>query len=421
MSVFGDINNDGIVSGADVVYLASYIAGLPGYTLTEQIPVSELNLSGVDVDGYLVGASGEAFNFITMYNSTLNEFDITGITPLKTFATDMSFGRFNVAITSPPPVTYLQLTGGHDIFTDRINKNTFKRVVLLSEGSDLSYVPVTPITTLVTEIFTKLCEEDISTNGTTVENLSFTTFLTEARTHVKKMLGPDFSGVNIADIEKDPYDELYKAKDANDPAALKFAKQLIIENMKLNIYINSCADNQDPNTFDEHKDNKYRRKIFKEFGRRMHRKWKENNTKDLDHSIEDLENDHEHIEAEAATESGTKRRGKKLDGTNANDGTDRRTNERFFRKMPEQVRRRKQELDTNNPNITNEDYIKEMIKVYKSFDELIEDDQVGIQNPKPKGKPDTDGEYNTDFDGKRNNQPTPTTPSGGWRPPPKHQ
>ena len=38
MSVFGDINNDGIVSGADVVYLASYIAGLPGYTLTESEP-----------------------------------------------------------------------------------------------------------------------------------------------------------------------------------------------------------------------------------------------------------------------------------------------------------------------------------------------------------------------------------------------
>ena len=131
MTIIGDINKDGMVSGADVIYLASYIAGIPGFNLSEPVlepepePVPNLNVTGVDIDGYIVNASGEALNFIDMYNNTINEFDTSGVTPLKTFETDSSYGTFNIIITSPPPVIYLQLTGCHDIFTDKPNKNTF--------------------------------------------------------------------------------------------------------------------------------------------------------------------------------------------------------------------------------------------------------------------------------------------------------
>ena len=44
MPIFGDINNDGVISGSDVVYLASYISGIPGFTL--EIPAFNYGIYG---------------------------------------------------------------------------------------------------------------------------------------------------------------------------------------------------------------------------------------------------------------------------------------------------------------------------------------------------------------------------------------
>lgn len=362
-----------------------------------------MNLEGADIDGYLTDASGEAFNFESMYNSVIDEFDVSGVATLATFVTDSSFGRFNVSLTSPPVVTYLQLTGGLDIFTDKLNKNTFKRVVLDTEGQDLSYVPVTPITTLVTEVFTKLCEEDIS-NGTAVQDLSFAEILVTARTHVKKMLGPDFSGVSINDIELDPYDEIYKADAENNQVKLKFAKHLALQNMKINMYINSCADNHDPNNFDENKDKHFRRKLFKHFGKRMHDKFKADNTKTLDNSMEDNDDDSEYIEDRAAADSGAKRRGPN------NDGTGKRTNPRYFKKLPHHFRKRKDDLDTANSSP--DDFIKGMVDLFVSFDEIVQEN-----NAKPVDDTTLDGHVT----GKKGTRPKPVRPTNkGYRPPWKH-
>ena len=60
---------------------------------------NNLNIQGVDLDGYLISASGEAFNFKQLYNQVNNTFDTSGVLPLTIFNTDLSFGRFNIIIT----------------------------------------------------------------------------------------------------------------------------------------------------------------------------------------------------------------------------------------------------------------------------------------------------------------------------------
>ena len=50
---------------------------------TKLEPEPEFNLSGSDIDGYLTDASGKIFNFMDMYNTEKNIFDISHIVPLK--------------------------------------------------------------------------------------------------------------------------------------------------------------------------------------------------------------------------------------------------------------------------------------------------------------------------------------------------
>ena len=330
---------------------------------------SELNLIGSDIDGYLVSASGEVFNFLAMYHQAKNEFDVSGVTPLKLFTTDLSYGRFDVSINNPPPVTFLQLTGGHDIFTNRQNKNTFNRIILTTEAQGLNYIPITPITTVVAEIFTKLCEKDISNNGTAPQDLSFNLFLNMARTHVKHMMGPDFSGVNTAYIEKDPYDEIYKAVDTSNIVAFHLAVQLAIENMKINLCINGFADNHDPNNHDPNKDKKYRRKLFRHFCRRMHKKWEEHG-KNIEDSLNDVENDNEEIEDGAANDTGTHKRPPPGGGG----GNGRRTNKRFYRRLHHHFKIKKQQLEANldiSDPVSVKIFIKGIIRLHLSFENII--------------------------------------------------
>ena len=43
----GDINNNGTITGADVVYLASYLAGIPGYPIPSERIVSDINMDNI--------------------------------------------------------------------------------------------------------------------------------------------------------------------------------------------------------------------------------------------------------------------------------------------------------------------------------------------------------------------------------------
>lgn len=81
---------------------------------------------GSNINGYFVDFSGEVFNFLVMYHFGPKVFDTSGVQSIKTFVTDSSYGNFDVSINNLPPVTFLQLTDGHDIFTNRPNKNTFE-------------------------------------------------------------------------------------------------------------------------------------------------------------------------------------------------------------------------------------------------------------------------------------------------------
>ena len=334
----------------------------------------QINYSGSNIDGYLVDSSGEVFNFLAMHNSAKNIFDTSGVTPLKTFTTDSSYGRFDISLNNPPPVTLFKLTGGQDIFTDRPNKNTFERILLTHEATGLNYIPITPITTLVACAFSKLCEIDISKNGIAPEDLSVNMLLEKARTHIKHMLGPDFSGVNIAYIEKDPYDEIYKALDTSNIVALQLAKRLVIANLRINIIINGLADSHDPNNFNPDKDKKYRRKIFKHFCRRMHKKFIDNG-KDINESLDDNDNDNESIENDAATDTGTSRRGTNGDG--------RRTNKRFYRKLQYYFKNRQQLLDSvvlaTGGNLLDETSVKifleGIVRLNMSLDNVITNGQ----------------------------------------------
>jgi len=111
---------------------------------------------------------------------------------------------------------------------------------------------------------------------------------------------------------------------------------LVIANLRINICINGLADSHDPNNFNPDKDKKYRRKIFKHFCRRMHKKFIDNG-KDINESFGDNDNDNEDIENDAANDTGTSRRGTNGDG--------RRTNKRFYRKLQYYFKHRQQLLD----------------------------------------------------------------------------
>merc|ERR1711998_603191 len=72
----------------------------------EPEPVPELSnsliISGYDLDGYLVSASGELFNLKDIYDSSTNTFKALNEKILTTFETDSSYGRFDISFSPIP-------------------------------------------------------------------------------------------------------------------------------------------------------------------------------------------------------------------------------------------------------------------------------------------------------------------------------
>ena len=240
------------------------------------------------------------------------------------FTTDSSFGRFNFTLENSPEVLLLQLTDGYDIFRNfKENKNTFLRI-LLNSDSDISNIAVTPITTMISEIFIKLCEKDLSNIDISINYLSFSNLLLRAEEKVLRILGPDFSGTNINFLNKDPYEEIQFAIESSNNLLLTTGKYLLNANMKIYSIINNICNDYDPslNTYDRVKDRKYRRKCMRKFFRRRLNDL-DNNDKDLDTSLE-TDNDIRKIEREAAEETGI---------IYEDISNNRKTNEEFIKKM----------------------------------------------------------------------------------------
>ena len=118
ISIYGNNNKTNLILNSPNCVLITY-------DLSDNI-----NIDGVDLDGYLTSASGEVFNFKLLFNE-FNKFDLSGINSLLDFSTDPSYGRFDISLPNLYDVILLQLTGGYDIFridkdgNKRENKNTF--------------------------------------------------------------------------------------------------------------------------------------------------------------------------------------------------------------------------------------------------------------------------------------------------------
>ena len=340
-----------------------------------------LNIQGVDLDGYLISASGEAFNFKSLFDNN-NTFDTSGVNSLLSFITDNSNGRFNISINNPPEVLLLQLTGGFDIFrkdrdgNNKENKNTFLRVVLNSE-TDLSNIVVTPITTMISETFIELSEKDLS-NGIAINDLSFEYLLNKSEDKVLKLLGPDFSGVNQSFLNKDPYDELEKAIDSSDNELLKKGKNLLNANFKIFSLINTICDGYDisVNNYSKEKDKKYRRKCMRKFLRRRLKDYDSSGV-DMDESIE-KDNDIRKIEREAAEELG-------LDYNDISNN--KKTNEEFLRRMPKKYNEEKRLMDASG--VDKEEFIDRLNDIDDIFDDMKKDKK---DDGKPKSKPKPEDE-----------------------------
>merc|ERR1711998_102635 len=63
---------------------------------------NSLIISGYDLDGYLVSASGELFNLKDIYDSSTNTFKALNEKILTTFETDSSYGRFDISFSPIP-------------------------------------------------------------------------------------------------------------------------------------------------------------------------------------------------------------------------------------------------------------------------------------------------------------------------------
>lgn len=377
---------------------------------------SLLTIDGYDLDGYLTSASGEAFNFKQLYNEVTNSFDTSGASPLAMFNTDASYGRFNFSLQSVPEVLLLQLTDGYDIFrNNRENKNTFLRVLLNSE-SDISNIAVTPITTMIAEIFIKLCERDISNSDISVNDLSFSNLLIRAQQKVLRILGPDFSGTNISFLNKDPYDEIQIAIESSNNLLLRTAKYLLNANMKIYSIINNICNDYDPslNGYDRLKDRKYRRKCMRNFFRRRLEDL-DNNNKDLDTSLE-TDDDIRKIEREAAEEVGI---------IYEDISNNRKTNEEFIKRMARKFNEERERLDASG--VDSETFIERLNDMEDIFETMKREFINGIPKSQPRPKeiiPETEeNDYDKFLEEEREkideersigNKPRPP---GGFRPP----
>lgn len=391
-----------------------------GVVFTESISYEQvLNLEGVDLDGYLVSASGEAFNFKQMYNSVLNKFDTSGVDVLKYFNTDASFGRFNFSLTNPPNVLYLELTGGFDIFRlndlgePKENKNVFSRIVL-NRNNDISNLAVTPVTSMISDIFIKMCEKDISINNTSISELSFNSILNLAEERVINILGPDFSGVSSSFLNKDPYDEIEYAIEVSDNLRLKEAKELLNANMKIFTILNNICDDYDSsiNGYNKEKNKKYRRKCMKKFFEKRNKHYEEDNNKHFDESLA-TDDDVRSIEREAASE---------IDGIEYTEiSGNRKTNDEFIKKMARKFEEEKEKLE--NENVDSQTYIEKLNDMDKIFEEFkSENDANGRKKSKPRksddipqGEPDDYDKSITDKKDDFKNNPKPK-PTQGYKP-----
>merc|ERR1711998_199974 len=228
---------------------------------------NSLIISGYDLDGYLVSASGELFNLKDIYDSSTNTFKALNEKILTTFETDSSYGRFDISFSPIPEITYLEIHGGYDIFrldnsgNPKENKNTFTRV-LIGLDNDVSNIAVTPLTTMVTHNFLKFIEEDISKNDLLINDVSFMYFLNKAEERTLKILNIDFSGNSNSFVNRDPYDEIEKAVELSNNILLNDAKKLLFINMKLYSIIDNLCDNYDINVngYTKEKRKRYRKK-----------------------------------------------------------------------------------------------------------------------------------------------------------------
>jgi len=383
---------------------------------------NNLNIQGVDLDGYLISASGEAYNFKSLFENN-NTFDTSGVNSLESFVTDNSNGRFNIFVNNSPKVLLLELTGGFDIFrkdrdgNNKENKNTFLRIVINS-GSDISNIAVTPITTMISESFIQYTERDLS-NGIAINDLSFGDLLLNAENKVLKLLGPDFSGVNQSFLNKDPYDELEKAVDSSDNELLKKGKNLLNANFKIFSLINTFCDGYDSslNFYSKEKDKKYRRKIMRKFLRRRTKHY-DLSGMDIDESLE-KDKDIRKIEREAAEEL----------GIDYNDiSNNKKTNEEFIRKMPKKYNEEKKIMDASG--VDKEEFIDRLNDIDDIFDDMKKDKKDdGNPKSKPKKEEETvegeENEYDKFFreekDKRKNERQNGNRPSGkpnnGFKPP----
>ena len=375
-------------------------------TLNTDNSDNTLNIEGYDLDGYLINASGEVYNFKNMYDLNSNEFETSNTNTIYSFNTDPSYGRFEINLPlNIPSVLFFELTGGFDIFrldengNPKENKNTFSRVLINSnDNTDTSNVTVSPVTTMISEIFINLCLKDLS-NNILLNDLSFTHNLNRASNKVLKILGPDFSGANINLLNKDPYDEIEYAIDTSDNDRLEKSKKLLKANMKIFSILNNICDDFDAsvNSFDKNKEKKYRRKCFRKFARRREKDFNENN-KDLDKSLEE-DNDIRKIEREAAEELG-------IDYSDISNN--RKTNDKFIKEMPRKFNEEKNKLDLSG--VDHEKYIESFNDMDEIFEEMKKEEKNGRKKSKPR---ESEQDFDIDFEDKkreysdgRNNNPS---------------
>ena len=355
---------------------------------------NSLLISGYDLDGYLVSASGELFNLKEIYDSSKNTFEALNDKILTTFDTDPSYGRFDISFSPIPEITYLEIHGGYDIFrldnsgNPKENKNTFTRV-LVGLNNDVSNIAVTPLTTMVTHNFLKFIEEDISKNGSLINDISFMYFLNKAEERTLKILNIDFSGNSNSFVNRDPYDEIEKAVELSNNILLQDAKKLLFINMKLYSVIDNLCDNYDINVngYTKEKRKRYRKKCTKYFYDKRFRDYEISGNNNFDKSLEQ-DNDQRKIERKTAEEMGI---------SYQDISSNRKYNDKFIKEMGRRFNEEKERLD--NTGVDHINFIEKMNDMNDIFDEFKKEEKNGRKMSKPR---ENYNDYNEDFNEKKN-------------------
>merc|ERR1711998_151775 len=311
---------------------------------------NSLIISGYDLDGYLVSASGELFNLKDIYDSSTNTFKALNEKILTTFETDSSYDIFRLDNSGNP----------------KENKNTFTRV-LIGLDNDVSNIAVTPLTTMVTHNFLKFIEEDISKNDLLINDVSFMYFLNKAEERTLKILNIDFSGNSNSFVNRDPYGEIEKAVELSNNILLNDAKKLLFINMKLYSIIDNLCDNYDisVNGYTKEKEKSYRKKCTKYFYEKRFRDYEISGNNKFDKSLEE-DNDVRKIERKAAEETGI---------SYEDISFNRKYNDKFIKEMGKRFNEEKHRLDNSGVNHTH--FIEKMNDMNDIFDEFKKEDKNG--------------------------------------------